>query len=106
MTLSKSVQLKGSTCKVCGRAILSKTGKAELCQDKSTCRVAWARKQKGLQKEAEKMTVSLEQFALYELVGKADYEMKMALDHMLRTHGKDAFSWMLVSVSRLMKVSV
>lgn len=93
------MQLKGSTCEICGKAILSKTGKATLCMDKSTCRVAKARKQKKAQKEAEKMMVSTETFALYQTIITVCPSAKIDLDVLLSEYGKGAFASALTIAS-------
>jgi len=94
-----------SKCKVCGKDILSKSGRAELCQDKSTCRVAWSRKQKRAQKEAEKMTITLDQYALYEVIFAVDENVAGYLNKMLYECGKEAFEIMLRTCAYMLKVS-
>lgn len=98
------MQLKGSKCIECGKTILSKSGKAKLCMDKSTCRVAHARKQKKAQKEAEKMTVTLEQHALWELICKKCPQAGSMCNQMLIQHGKEAFGMILVTCAYMLKV--
>lgn len=95
----QGMQLSISTCKVCGKQFFSKTGKAEFCQDKSTCRVAYSRKQKRAQVEAEKMTVSIETYALYQTVISIRPQTKGSLDYVLAAYGKGAFNAALVVAS-------
>jgi len=96
------MQLHMNTCKVCGKQFFAKTGKAEFCQDKSTCRVAWSRQQKRAQQEAERMTVDMSTYALYESVTALAPNVKGTLDLVLHQHGKDIFSMTLVIASQAM----
>jgi len=93
------MQFSLCTCKVCGKQFFAKSGKAEFCQDKSTCRVAYSRKQKRAQVEAEKMTVSIEVYALYQTVIGIRPNTKDSLDYVLAAYGKGAFNAALVVAS-------
>lgn len=97
-------QLHICTCVICGQQFMSKTSKATVCIDKSTCRVKASRARKKAQAEAEKMMVTLEQHALYEAVCMKNGAVGSSLSQMLKLHGKDAFSLMLVTVAYMYQV--
>jgi len=96
------MQLKGSTCEICGKAVLSKRGTARFCQDKSTCRVSYYRKQKEARAQADRMTVDMTTYALYESVIALAPNVKGTLDLVLNQHGKEIFSMTLVIASQAM----
>jgi len=95
----RAMQLQICTCKVCGNIFYSKTGKANFCQDKSTCRVAWSRQRQKERIAAEKMTVSVEVYALYQTVISIRPMCKDSLDYVLAAYGKGAFNAALVVAS-------
>jgi len=88
----KNTLMHMNKCEVCGKTFASKRKSARFCQDKSTCRVTHARKQKQAQEQANRMTVPLELFKLYETVTTLRPQAKPTLDHILLTHGQGAFN--------------
>lgn len=92
------MQFKGGTCEVCGKTILTKRKGARFCQDKSTCRVAYYRKQKQAKSEAEKLTVGTDDYMLFQsLTGLGSDEIfARKLTDMLTKYGKDAFHDVLI----------
>jgi len=98
------------TCKVCGKTFLAKRADAEVCNNNSTCRVKLSRQNKKAsikaQLEAERMTIPLEQYALYEAVCVASPMMGNSLSQMLKLHGSDAFALMLNSLVYVFRLEV
>lgn len=93
-------------CKVCGKTFLAKRADAETCTKNSTCRVKLSRERAKAQREAEKMTIPLEQYSLYEAVCKANPMVASVLSQMLKLHGKDAFTLMLNSMVYVFRLEV
>jgi len=86
------------TCKVCGKHFMSKRNKAEFCQDNSTCRVKWRRQQKRAQAEADKMTLDMETYRMYNDIITKYPALEWALTWLLTNNGKETLKNFMVAV--------
>lgn len=86
-------------CKVCGEPFLAKRGDAEICNKNSSCRVKAHRQKLKAQKEIEKMILDQETYTLYMSVVSTYPATKAGLDELLRIHGKEPFTLMVVAIA-------
>lgn len=74
---------------------MAKRADASICNKNSTCRVKKSRAERRARLEAERMTVDIEAYGLYQAVIMAQPFMKNALDALLNETDKYVFKHFL-----------
>lgn len=84
------------TCSVCGQQFMAKRADANICNKNSTCRVRASRAAKKARQAAERMTLPLETYHLFELVCETYPCVRQPMTDLLAKHGGQVFGDFLI----------